>query len=76
MKAYSIAKEVGLKHVYVGNIQMSDTEDTFCVKCGKKLIKRGGFFSVSSNKIKDGKCGYCGAKVQGVWSAAKGKAKK
>jgi pyruvate formate lyase activating enzyme len=68
-KAYAIAKKSGLKYVYVGNIQLEDTEDTPCPKCGKRVITRGDFFTVSSNRVKDGKCGYCKAKVDGVFKA-------
>ncbi|MBN1543850.1 AmmeMemoRadiSam system radical SAM enzyme [Candidatus Woesearchaeota archaeon] len=69
-KAYGLAKDVGLKYVYVGNIQMAGTEDTSCPKCGRKLIERSAFFTVSADRVKDGKCFYCGAKVDGVFSSA------
>jgi len=39
LRAYEIAKETGLKYVYVGNIQLEGTEDTYCPKCGKKIIR-------------------------------------
>jgi pyruvate formate lyase activating enzyme len=68
--AYKTAKESGLKYIYVGNIQLEGTEDTLCPKCGKKIISRSSYFSVSSNKAKDGRCGYCKAKVDGVFKAA------
>jgi pyruvate formate lyase activating enzyme len=66
-RAYEIAKEEGLKYVYVGNIQMEDMEDTSCPKCGKKIIDRGMMFTVDSVKMKAGKCGFCNAKIDGVF---------
>ncbi|MBW2997056.1 AmmeMemoRadiSam system radical SAM enzyme [Candidatus Woesearchaeota archaeon] len=69
--AYNVAKKTGLEYVYVGNIQIKDTEDTFCPKCHKKVIQRGMFFNVDKNMVKAGKCGFCGAKVDGVFESKK-----
>ena len=71
IKAYELAKEAGLRYVYVGNIQIDETESTFCPKCGRKVIDRGAFFTVSSMKVKGGKCGYCNAKIDGVFGESK-----
>ncbi|MCD6521865.1 AmmeMemoRadiSam system radical SAM enzyme [Candidatus Calescamantes bacterium] len=65
-RAYKIAKEVGLKYVYLGNVPGSPYENTYCPKCGKVLIKRVGYV-VLENNIKDGRCPYCGEKIPGVW---------
>ncbi|MCM8785675.1 MAG: AmmeMemoRadiSam system radical SAM enzyme [Candidatus Omnitrophica bacterium] len=65
-KAVKIAKEVGLKYVYIGNVENSQYENTYCSGCGKILIKRRGFF-VLENNIIDGKCKFCKTKVEGVW---------
>ena len=64
-KAMEIGKEEGLKHVYIGNVIDEDRESTYCPKCGRKVIIRRGY-SVQ-NKLKDGKCPYCGYKIKGVW---------
>ncbi|MBN2016845.1 MAG: AmmeMemoRadiSam system radical SAM enzyme [Candidatus Cloacimonetes bacterium] len=61
--AYEIAKEVGLKYIYLGNI-ISASEDTYCPNCGKKIIDRYGF-SLLDMHIKDGKCEYCGYDIFG-----------
>jgi pyruvate formate lyase activating enzyme len=65
-KAYSIAKEVGLKYVYIGNVPGHPYESTYCPKCKKVLIKRVGY-SVLENNIKNGKCKFCGQKIPGIW---------
>jgi len=64
-RAREIGFDAGLRYVYEGNIP-GEGEDTLCWSCSKTLIKRIGF-SVLENMIKDGKCGYCGAAIAGVW---------
>ncbi|MCD6130122.1 MAG: AmmeMemoRadiSam system radical SAM enzyme [Deltaproteobacteria bacterium] len=55
--------QVGLRYVYLGNVPgEGDGENTYCYNCHKLLIKRTGF-SVFENHIKDGKCPFCGAKI-------------
>lgn len=65
-RAYEIGKAAGLKYVYMGNIPGDETENTFCWKCGEKLIERFGF-SIGKNRIKNGACFKCGAKIDGVF---------
>jgi len=64
--AYKIAKEEGLKYVYVGNVLGNEREDTYCPVCGKKVIDRTGYWS-ESNHIVDGHCALCGAPIDGVF---------
>jgi pyruvate formate lyase activating enzyme len=64
-KAYSLGKEEGLEYVYIGNV-WGESEDTFCPQCRKPLLRRNGFF-VEGNKVKDGRCPYCGASIAGVF---------
>jgi pyruvate formate lyase activating enzyme len=65
-KAYNIAKEVGLKYVYIGNVPGHPYESTYCPKCKKVLIKRVGY-TVLENNIKNGRCKFCGEKIPGIW---------
>ena len=65
-KAKSIASDCGLKYVYIGNIGSDTTGNTYCPKCKKILIERRGYFIVQNN-IVDGKCKFCGEKIEGVW---------
>ncbi|VVB67758.1 Radical SAM superfamily protein [Candidatus Norongarragalina meridionalis] len=64
-KAKEIARGEGLRYVYVGNLGGED--DTFCPKCGTKVIERAGF-SVAQNALRNGACPSCGAKIAGVWA--------
>jgi len=65
-KAWRIAKEVGLKYVYIGNVPGHPYESTYCPKCGKVLIKRKGYQILENNLI-EGKCKFCGEKIPGIW---------
>ncbi|MCS7231233.1 MAG: AmmeMemoRadiSam system radical SAM enzyme [Elusimicrobiota bacterium] len=65
-KAYKIAKEVGLKYVYIGNVPGHPYESTYCPNCKKILIKRVGY-NVLANNIIQGKCKFCNTKIPGIW---------
>ncbi|MBC8526882.1 MAG: AmmeMemoRadiSam system radical SAM enzyme [Candidatus Cloacimonetes bacterium] len=62
---YEIAKKK-LKYVYVGNISLSHTSDTFCPNCGELLIKRGGFYSDIVNMNGENRCKNCNYLIKGV----------
>lgn len=55
-----------LDYVYVGNVHIEDTENTFCPKCKTDNIIRSGF-SVIQNKLSRGKCFSCHHRISGVW---------
>ena len=58
-----------MNYVYIGNCpEAPDGETTFCPGCKKPIIERG-IFSVQSLRVAGGKCGLCGARIPGVWSA-------
>lgn len=64
-RAREIGLEAGLRYVYEGNVP-GEGEDTDCWNCKRTIIRRVGF-SVQEDKIREGKCGYCGATIDGVW---------
>ncbi len=66
MTAYNIAKEAGLKYVYVGNLLSGKAENTYCHKCNELLIKRHGYF-IEENFISKGRCKFCMEKIQGIF---------
>ncbi len=67
-KAEAAARREGLKYVYIGNVPgLGDT--VFCKACGKALVKKDGFM-VLENKVRGGRCPFCGAAVPGRWDAA------
>jgi pyruvate formate lyase activating enzyme len=68
--AHKIAKDAGVKYVYIGNVPGHKYENTFCPRCGKLIVGRTGY-SITEINIKDGKCKYCGYKISGVWKYKK-----
>jgi pyruvate formate lyase activating enzyme len=65
-EACQIAKDIGLKYVYIGNVPGHPGEDTYCPNCKKILIDRIGY-EILENNIKAGKCKFCGYKIAGIW---------
>jgi len=63
-RAYSIAKEIGLQYVYIGNIGASS--NTICPQCGSNLIIREGFFLLE-NRLIQNRCPKCSTKIAGVF---------
>ncbi len=63
-RAWEIGKEVGLSHVYVGNITGVAGEATECSGCGVPLLRRHGFH-VQNIGMNDGACRMCGAPAEG-----------
>lgn len=61
-----IGREVGLKHVYIGNAPEEGREDTFCPGCQATLIRRTGFTLVET-RLQDSACPSCGECLPGVW---------
>ena len=66
-KARSTALDEGLEYVYIGNIPGHESENTYCSKCKKMIIRRAGYMVIEIN-MKEGKCGYCGVPIPGIWT--------
>jgi len=64
--ARGIAREEGLRYVYIGNLATSDGETTFCPRCKRLVLAREGF-EVTESGLRNGTCGSCGAPIAGVW---------
>ena len=64
--AAAIAREEGIKYIYIGNVPGTDIDDTVCPSCKQKVIERSGY-RIVSDKLKNGKCS-CGTLIPGVWS--------
>jgi pyruvate formate lyase activating enzyme len=63
-KAADIGKSQGLRYVYLGNV-VADV-DTYCPGCRKPVVKRTPG-RVRETHISEGRCGYCGAEIDGIW---------
>jgi pyruvate formate lyase activating enzyme len=65
LDAAEIAREVGLRHVYVGNAPEVESADTNCVRCGELLISRADY-AVTEWRLVDGRCPRCKHALAGV----------
>lgn len=65
-QAYQIAKDMGIKYVYLGNVPDVDYVKTLCSDCGALLVERIGYQTFTQG-IDAGKCKQCGFKANGVW---------
>lgn len=61
-KAQRIAKDAGMKYVYIGNVPSAGGENTYCPECGELIIERDGF-EVVSNREKMQECPTCKARI-------------
>jgi pyruvate formate lyase activating enzyme len=61
-----IAREAGLRYVYVGNVPGHGGQDTICPSCHRTLIERAGL-RLGANLLVDGRC-PCGQAIAGVWT--------
>ncbi len=59
-KHYDLARDLGMKYVYIGNVLGENYENTYCPECNSLLIKRHGFVSKIVNLDGNGKCKKCG----------------
>lgn len=62
-KAYKIAKDAGMKYVYIGNVPSGTGENTYCHSCGELLIERNGYQIMADSLKKDKKCPECGTNI-------------
>ena len=64
--ACEAARTAGLRYVYTSNIAPHEGTNTFCARCGARMIERLGF-KVLDNQLKRGMCPNCRNKLPGVW---------
>ena len=61
-----LAMSKGIHYAFVGNVPGHEGNNSYCPSCRKAIIMRSGFF-LTENNIKNGKCGFCGTAIAGVW---------
>ena len=59
-KHCAVAKEAGLKYVYIGNVQGHELEHTYCPGCGAIAIRRYGFDITGWYLDRHNRCKKCG----------------
>jgi pyruvate formate lyase activating enzyme len=65
-RAREIGMEEGLRYVYEGNLPGEKGENTHCYVCRALLIDRYGL-TLTRNRLRDGKCPWCGARIDGLF---------
>ena len=70
-RARGIAKQAGVRHVYLGNVHDRDGDTTFCSTCGTVLIERS-WYEIRDWNLDDGACPSCGTTCPGVFEARAG----
>jgi pyruvate formate lyase activating enzyme len=63
-RAYEIAKKAGLHYIYIGNLPIAKTENTYCPKCDKLLIERLGY-TIKADTLKKEACPDCETTIAG-----------
>lgn len=71
-RAWAIAKENGLNHVYVGNVADLEHSSTRCSGCGAVVIGRSGYTLSGWDLDAHGACRTCGTALPGVFEARPG----
>jgi len=61
--ARETARRAGVLYPYVGNVRGHRFEDTWCPRCGERLIRRFGFDVVENHLTKGNNCPRCGNEV-------------
>ncbi|MDA4121572.1 MAG: AmmeMemoRadiSam system radical SAM enzyme [Thaumarchaeota archaeon] len=57
---HRVAREAGLRYVYIGNVPGHPAENTYCPGCGKVLIERSGYSIGAYNLDAKNRCKDCG----------------
>ena len=63
MKHYRMAKELGVKYAYVGNVPGIHQQNTDCPNCGEMIIKRDFMKTIWVHLTADGKCPVCNTPI-------------
>jgi pyruvate formate lyase activating enzyme len=62
VQLWELAKSLGMKHVYLGNVLDERYCNTRCPKCGKVMVDRVGL-AVSTINLKGSRCAFCGERL-------------
>ncbi len=63
-RARAIARSVGLRHVYTGNVHDPEGQTTWCPGCGAAVIERD-WHAVRAVRLVRGACAACGTPIAG-----------
>jgi pyruvate formate lyase activating enzyme len=66
VRAKKIADSTGIKYCYVGNVNDTKNQSTYCKQCGSLLVERNWYSIKILNLIKDS-CEKCGQILPGIF---------
>lgn len=70
-QARAIARQNGLRYVYLGNVADCEAQSTYCHKCAALLIARRGY-QITEFNLSDSACTSCGERISGVFENTPG----
>ena len=70
-RAFAIAKEQGIQHVYTGNVDDEKHQSTYCSSCGKMLIQRNRY-QLGRYRLHNNHCMDCDHPLPGRFAAHPG----
>ena len=71
LRGYEIAKRVGMKYAYVGNVNDVRHQSTYCGNCGHLLIQRN-WYELGSYNLNGDRCNQCQSRLAGHFDSAAG----
>jgi len=69
--AHEVARRVGLRYVYTGNVSDRAHQSTYCPGCGRVVIERDGY-ALGVYQVREGRCGHCGEPIAGRYDESPG----
>ncbi|MDH3199229.1 MAG: AmmeMemoRadiSam system radical SAM enzyme, partial [Candidatus Krumholzibacteria bacterium] len=70
--ARGIARERGLRYVYVGNVHDEAGSSTYCPRCEAQVVGRDWYRLTAWNVDAAGRCASCGERLPGHFEAQPG----
>jgi pyruvate formate lyase activating enzyme len=70
LRARALAREVGLRHVYTGNVHDRASQTTSCPRCDAKVIERD-WHAVLAMRLDGDRCAACGERIAGRFSVSR-----
>ncbi len=71
LTAYQIAREQGIKYVYVGNVNDTQHQSTYCPHCQQLLIERD-WHALGQYHLESNRCKFCRTEIAGLFETKPG----
>jgi pyruvate formate lyase activating enzyme len=72
IRARTIARAEGVRHVYTGNVSDKTRQSTWCSVCGARVIGRDGYRITDWTLDRAGCCSACGTQLPGRFESRPG----